>query len=180
MSTALPVRFRDDRTTLWNFADEILAVCPRCTGTARVVHRPGTTPTTRQFLGPRRLVCPACGYTRDQDGFRASFPGQSRSTVTDPFFSVALWLQLPARHGVLWAYNLRHLAFIERFVAAQIRERAAWYDTGHKMTMVAKLPAWLKHLWRTLVEAAGTPPGYTARVCPRGDEAATDLFAQLT
>lgn len=46
---------------------------------------------------------------------------------------------------MLWAYNLPHLGFIERFVAAHIRERASFYDTARKMTMIAKLPAWLKH-----------------------------------
>jgi hypothetical protein len=44
----------------------------------------------------------------------------------------------------LWAYNLQHLDLIRRFVAADLRERAPWYDTGQKMTLVARLPAWMK------------------------------------
>jgi hypothetical protein len=52
---------------------------------------------------------------------------------------------MPTRHGVLWAYNLQHLALVERFVAARIRERANFYDIRQKMTLVASLPAWLKH-----------------------------------
>jgi hypothetical protein len=44
----------------------------------------------------------------------------------------------------LWAYNLQHLDLIRRFVAADLRERAPWYDHGQKMTLVARLPAWMK------------------------------------
>jgi hypothetical protein len=112
---------------------------------ARVVRKPGTDPADHRFFGRRRLACSSCAYTRDHAGFSARIPGNSRAAVTDPFFGVALWLQLPTRHGVLWAYNLEHLAFVERFVAAHIRERADFCDTGRKMTLIATLPAWLKH-----------------------------------
>jgi hypothetical protein len=33
---------------------------------------------------------------------------------------------------------------IRRFVQTSLRERAPWYDTGQKMTLVARLPAWIK------------------------------------
>ena len=145
MSSTLPTRFRDDRSTSWSFIDEVIVVCPRCSRMAKVVRPPGDTTPYYQVFGPRRLVCSSCGYTRDHPGVRVvSSPGR-RLPVGDPFFGVPLWLQLPTRHGVLWAYNLRHLTFIERFVAAHIRERASFYDTRQKMTMIAKLPAWLKH-----------------------------------
>jgi hypothetical protein len=145
MSSPRPARFRDDRSTSWSFVNEVNVACPRCSNMALVVRPPGdTTPDYRAF-GPRRLVCSSCGYTRDHPGLRVVFSPGSRSPVADPFFGAPLWLQLPTRHGVLWAYNLQHLAFIERFVAAHIRERASFYDTGRKMTMIAKLPAWLKH-----------------------------------
>jgi hypothetical protein len=55
-----------------------------------------------------------------------------------------LWLQIETRHGWLWAYNLQHLDVIRRFVQASLRERAPWYDTGQKTTLVACLPAWIK------------------------------------
>jgi hypothetical protein len=57
---------------------------------------------------------------------------------------VQLWLQLEIRHGWLWAYNLDHLDLLQRYVQAPLRERAPWYDTGQKMTLVARLPAWIK------------------------------------
>jgi hypothetical protein len=111
---------------------------------AQVVRQPGAPQGALRLFGPRRLVCSSCGYTRDHDGRRACLPGNRRAAVSDPFFGVPLWLQLPTRHGVLWAYNLEHLAVVERFVAAHLRERANFYDRK-RMTLVARLPAWLKY-----------------------------------
>jgi hypothetical protein len=37
-----------------------------------------------------------------------------------------------------------HTRLVCRSVAADLRERAPWYDTGQKMTLVARLPAWIK------------------------------------
>lgn len=138
-------RFRDDRSTLSSFVGSIVVVCPRCNGMAQVVRQPGAPQGAHRLFGPRRLVCSSCGHSRNHEGQSAGFPGNSRAAVTDPFFGVPLWLQIPTRHGVLWAYNLEHLRYIERFVAADIRERASFHDSGQKMTLVAKLPAWLKH-----------------------------------
>jgi hypothetical protein len=68
----------------------------------------------------------------------------SAGPVTDPYFGTPLWLQVETRHGWLWAYDLEHLDLISRFVQARLRERAPWYDTGRKMTLVARLPVWIK------------------------------------
>jgi hypothetical protein len=70
--------------------------------------------------------------------------GGTAQPATDPYFGMPLWLQVETRHGWLWAYNLEHLDLIRRFVQAPLRERAPWYDIGRKMTLVARLPAWIK------------------------------------
>lgn len=87
----------------------------------------------------RRLVCRSCGLSRIDTGPHGGTrrPGQRCCRP-------ALWLRAETRHGELWAYNLEHLDLIRRFVAADLRERAPWYDTGRKMTLVARLPAWIK------------------------------------
>lgn len=59
----------------------------------------------------------------------------------DPYFGMPLWLQAETRHGWLWAYNPQHLDLIRRFTQATLREHAHWYDSGQKMTLVARLPA---------------------------------------
>ncbi|WP_328676113.1 hypothetical protein OG226_08490 [Streptomyces sp. NBC_01261] len=133
-----PVRFYDPRATLADFASSILVRCPRCERIAHVERRPCTPPSADRGAHPHsRLVCRSCGLCRDgsrPDRF-SRYPAGSRP---------ALWLRTSTGHGELWAYNLQHLDLIRRFVAADLRERAPWYDTGQKMTLVARLPVWMK------------------------------------
>ncbi|TVT31497.1 hypothetical protein FNH05_28275 [Amycolatopsis rhizosphaerae] len=144
--------FRDQRWTSWDFvstADEVLVRCPRCDACAKVVH----LPRHGQGSGLRRLVCTACGYTSDKHlAGRWVLPSvlsrpERRGTVRDPIFRLPLWLQTDCRGHVLWAYNQRHLDYLEAFVSARLRLRSQPDpDTGwhRRMTMTAKLPKWLK------------------------------------
>ncbi|MFJ6083609.1 hypothetical protein ACIQI8_19640 [Streptomyces sp. NPDC092369] len=79
-----------------------------------------------------------------RSGRDVELPRGSAGPVTDPYFGMPLRLQVETRHGWLWAYDLEHLDLISRFVQARLRERAPWYDTGQKMTLVARLPVWIK------------------------------------
>ncbi|MEV8066393.1 hypothetical protein AB0P32_09655 [Streptomyces sp. NPDC085995] len=138
-------RFLDPRSTEYDFIGLIIVRCPGCAKAARVVPVPEDTGSGGRILfRPRRLVCRGCGLSRVGSGrlVRRS-PGTARP-ATDPYFGLPLWLQAETRHGWLWAYNLEHLDLIRRFVRAALRERASWYDTGQRMTLVARLPAWVK------------------------------------
>ncbi|MGW1748981.1 hypothetical protein ACWCRD_25880 [Streptomyces sp. NPDC002092] len=135
-----PVRFHDTRRTAYDFAGSALVRCPRCERVAHFERRPGRAADARGRTYPeRRLVCRSCGLSRIDTGphCTARRPGQGCCRP-------ALWLRAETRHGELWAYNLEHLDLIRRFVAADLRERAPWYHTGRKMTLVARLPAWIK------------------------------------
>ncbi|MDV9168969.1 hypothetical protein R6V09_02290 [Streptomyces sp. W16] len=134
-----PVRFHDPRATRADFASSILVRCPRCERIAHFEQRPYTPPDADGRRYPHtRLVCRSCGLCRIDKG-----PRRPSLRTGGPYYP-ALWLRTGTRHGELWAYNLQHLDLIRRFVAADLRERAPWYDTGHKMTLVARLPAWMK------------------------------------
>jgi hypothetical protein len=127
-----PVRFHDPRATLADFASSTLVRCRRCERIAHFERRPCTPRDADRMSHPHtRLVCRSCGLCRINTG---------------PSYGPwpTLWLRTGTRHGELWAYNLQHLDLIRRFVAADLRERAPWYDTGQKMTLVARLPAWIK------------------------------------
>ncbi|WP_329262309.1 hypothetical protein OG223_45155 [Streptomyces sp. NBC_01478] len=127
-----PVRFHDPRATRSDFASSMLVRCPRCERIAHFERRPCTPPDAEGKRYPHtRLVCRSCGLCRIDTG-------------PSPCSRPPLWLRTRTRHGELWAYNLQHLDLIRRFVAADLRERAPWYDTGQKMTLVARLPAWMK------------------------------------
>ncbi|RFS86806.1 hypothetical protein D0T12_00510 [Actinomadura spongiicola] len=61
--------------------------------------------------------------------------------AVDPYFGQPLWLRADCCGGrTLWAFNERHLDLLEGYVGARLRERGEYVG----MTMVAKLPAWLK------------------------------------
>jgi hypothetical protein len=142
---SLSGRFRDPRSTEYDFIGSILVRCPSCMKVAHVVPRSegaeGERPT---WFTPRRLICRSCGLSRVSNGSCVTFSRGTVHPATDPYFGVPLWLQLETRHGWLWAYNLEHLDLLWRFVQASLRERASWYDTGQKMTLVARLPLWIK------------------------------------
>ncbi|MGX5184375.1 hypothetical protein ACWKT5_16505 [Streptomyces avermitilis] len=143
--SAAPTRFRDLRATKYDFVDSVLVRCPRCERIAHVERRPDPDgQATSGMFGAMRLVCRACGYARTWQGRSVMFSGSSAAPARDPYFRAPLWLQTGTRHGRLWAYNLEQLDYLGRFVGAPLRERAPWYDTGQKMTYVARLPAWIK------------------------------------
>ncbi|GAA2919039.1 hypothetical protein GCM10020221_14140 [Streptomyces thioluteus] len=122
-----PARFHDPGHSRDHFTDTILVRCPRCPAAARVADS--------------KLVCPGCGLSRYA---RESSPVFRYGPPTDPYFQLPLHLQTETRHGRLWAYNPEHLMLIRQFVAAPLRERAPWYEPGRKMTLLARLPAWVK------------------------------------
>jgi hypothetical protein len=138
-------RFRDPRSTEYDFLGLIMVRCPGCEKAARVVPAPEDCDAgCRIAFRPRRLVCRGCGLSRVRNGRSLTFSSGASQPATDPYFGMPLWLQVETRHGWLWAYNLEHLDLIHRFVQAALREQACWNEIGYRMTLVARLPAWIK------------------------------------
>lgn len=57
----------------------------------------------------------------------------------EPRTGLPLWLQTEFRGRLLWAVNEPHLDFMERFVAAGVREQSRGNST-----LASRLPAWVK------------------------------------
>jgi len=138
--------FRDRQIAVDHFAADVLVVCPRCSRPARVFAVDGTDNVYR--AGQWRVVCSSCGYHRDKTRASLVFDTGSHYGACDPVFGLPLWLQKSCCGGkLLWAYNLEHLSFVESFVAATIRQRSDAVRAGdgyRRMSMIARLPAWLK------------------------------------
>ncbi len=137
------LRFRDPRSTKYHFLGEILVTCPACGAAAHVVPRPGESFELRshRLFAPRRVTCPGCGLAKTWEGRALGLPRSTVHQATDPYFGLPLRLQAQTRHGWLWAYNHEHLTQLERYIQATLRERP--YDTGRKMTVLARLPRWI-------------------------------------
>lgn len=134
------MRFHDPRVSIYDFADEVLVRCPSCASCAVVLANLGEPEHVKApggRLTRRRLRCPACGLSRDEFQGARYFGGP-----TDPYFCLPLWLQSECRGGhTLWAYNQQHLAVLESYIGATLRERRA---SPGSMSMLARLPAWMK------------------------------------
>ncbi len=135
-------RFADPGVSLYALAENaVQVVCPACQGRAEVAPwLDGQPRSCYSIRWPRRLVCCACGHVRN-------WPGEAKRTVSywggpvDPYFRQPLWLQADCcGNRTLWAFDERHLDILEGYVGARLRERGE--RTG--MTMLARLPAWLK------------------------------------
>lgn len=140
-----PHRFRDPRRTRLDFLESVLVRCPDCDDAAHVA--PAPDPPGERAPGvyvPRRLICRGCGTAKESRRGGMTFHRDPHGSAGDPFFGARLWLQTETRHGWVWAYNLEHLDLLKRFVQASLREGIPWDDHGRKMTVVARLPAWMQ------------------------------------
>jgi hypothetical protein len=118
------------------FGRRLLVDCPTCGGKA-VIHvgDPGARPVD---AAARRLVCEACGLTRDQ-------PEAPMGVVLDPFMGRPPRLRAETRHGALIAWNEDHLDYLERYLAGGLREETPAPEDGvRNASIVSRLPAWAK------------------------------------
>lgn len=58
----------------------------------------------------------------------------------DPHFGHPLQLVESTRHGVVWAYNARHLVELRAYVSALLRERRG----STNRSLLSRLPRWIK------------------------------------
>lgn len=137
-------RHADKGAMLARFAARILVVCPRCSGRAVVVPRPGG-PELRYsvdlFLA-RRLACARCGVTAEWEPERR---GGARIGVTlggpaEPFFGRPLWLQTRCAGRLLWAYDIAHVDALAAYIGARLRERGS---PSSSLAMIPRLPDWM-------------------------------------
>ncbi|MCD0449741.1 hypothetical protein LO762_11145 [Actinocorallia sp. API 0066] len=135
-------RFQDRREHLYDFLDEVLVRCPRCTACAVVVPRPSTPPDRTKPPGAphpdRRLRCDTCALVRDTTATTLTF-----GTPHDPYFHHPLWLQADVRGHILWAYNAQHLTLLETYVSAHLRERGTAAPAA-PTSLLERLPTWIK------------------------------------
>lgn len=88
---------------------------------------------------PRTLpvCCPGCRAVSDLSVSMT----WSRSVPAVPRYrGLELWLQSPCKGETLWAYHEAHLAYLERYVAAGLREQVPNWNSS----LASRLPAWIK------------------------------------
>lgn len=138
-------RSHDDGWSLAAFMDRVDVVCPSCARRALVTMTAKAIAPGLSVL-PARFTCTHCGASRTQSlPPRAIASYALRKDGRDPLFALPLWLTTDTRHGLLFAYNEEHLAALEAFVGATLRERHAMPPTFlRNATMQSRLPRWIK------------------------------------
>jgi hypothetical protein len=85
------------------------------------------------------LTCAHCGHSETRTGDTIRWGGP-----VDGYFQRPLWLQAPCCGEILWAYNAAHLAFIEAYVGARLREHGRGPDGWRNQALRNRLPKWMK------------------------------------
>jgi transposase-like protein len=120
-------RFQDVNLRLSDFEDEVWVECPGCTKKAIA--------TANHENKKARLLCSSCGYNKE-----VSTMLSDKATLVSAahiYFDTVLWLQIPFRSKeVFFAYNDKHLSYLEQYIGAQLREHKA----RTHFTLLEKLP----------------------------------------
>lgn len=119
-------RFQDENLILANFFDEVLVVCPACAKKAIA--------KTNSEAKTVRLFCVHCGYNKDTT--TVINPTATIQMPANQYFDAELWLTASFKNELFWAYNDKHLDYLERYISAGLREHK---DRTH-FTLLEKLP----------------------------------------
>lgn len=136
-----------------DFITTIDVVCPRCKAKAIVL---GGKPYLHYSLyeADVRFSCISCGYginyintpkftvITNSSGKKNQTRILLMNADCDPFFGFELWYRIETRYGILWAYNLQHLALIENYIMAGLRTRSEL--TCQNNSIGSRLPKWVK------------------------------------
>jgi uncharacterized Zn finger protein (UPF0148 family) len=119
-------RFQDENHILADFYKEVWVVCPSC-GKKAIAQVNFETQTARLF-------CIHCGYNKETS--TALVKNGSVETAANFYFQAELWLKTTFKTEVFWAYNDKHLEYLEHYISASLREHK---DRNH-FTLLEKLP----------------------------------------
>ncbi len=143
----MTTRFENTGEGLSSFADVFYVRCPQCDKNAAVRKITGEIAhnySCRNVSGPNawvgietyaRLLCPHCGHVKD---LRTN--GYAYGNPMDWYFGLPLWFQMPCCGETLWAYNRPHLAYLQRYVKAELRDECSYPNSG----LARYLPQWMK------------------------------------
>ena len=118
-------RFQDENLLLSDFYKEVWVVCPSCTKKAMA--------KVNQETKSARLFCLHCGYNKETT---TAIKNGTIEMPANQYFQAELWLQSSFKKDLFWAYNDKHLEYLERYISATIRE----HKDRVGFTLLEKLP----------------------------------------
>ena len=121
-----PKRFQDENLRLSDFYNEVWIVCPACSKMALC--------KTIENIKMSRLFCINCGHNKEVSTSLSK--SGSISGAAHQFFKAELWLKASFKSDTFYAFNDKHLDYLERYIGANLRESK---DRQH-FTLLEKLP----------------------------------------
>ncbi len=122
-------RFIDQNKTITEFQDEAWVKCPSCGKRAIAIADYG--------LKKSRLSCPNCSYHKELiTQVESSGMMGNLIMAANQYFDAELWLQHPFKNDIFFAYNDKHLYYLENYISAKLREHK---DRSH-FTLLERLP----------------------------------------
>ena len=118
-------RFQDENLLLSNFYQEVWIVCPSCAKKAIAKVNFETKMA--------RLFCLHCGCNKET---ATDIKNGTIEMPSNQYFQAEIWLQAPFKMDIFWAYNEKHLEYLERYISATIRE----HKDRVGFTLLEKLP----------------------------------------
>lgn len=122
--------FQDQNHRLTDFEKEVWVVCPKC-------HQQAIAKLNDEAK-EARLNCLHCGYSKSVSKHVEYADGKfgELKQAAHLYFEAQLWLKHAFKGDIFWAYNLKHLQYLEDYISAKLREHK---DRTH-FTLLEKLP----------------------------------------
>jgi hypothetical protein len=121
-----PNRFQDENLTRSDFYKEVWIGCPNCAKKATAI--------VDFEACEAKLFCTHCScIKKSTTKFRKD---GSIQTAAHNYFDAELWLIASFKNDIFFAYNDKHLDYLERYISATLREHK---DRPH-FTILEKLP----------------------------------------
>jgi hypothetical protein len=119
-------RFQDESLQLNDFYKEVSIACPNCSkkAIAKVDYASKTA----------RLLCLHCGLNKETT--TTIDKNVTLETAANHYFQAELWLKTAFKNDLFWAYNEKHLDYLERYISATIRE----HKDRNGFTLLEKIP----------------------------------------
>jgi len=132
-------------TYIDEFINHIDVVCPICKHKALVISNPINRNETR-------FTCIHCGLSKDWTGnsgvyytaqSSSEFEGILIGKPVDCYFKIPLWYAAEIKGEILFAYNLKHLEYLESYISDKLRERKVNNFGWSNKSLESRLPKWM-------------------------------------
>jgi hypothetical protein len=138
MKRTTKIRFKDNGERLSDFGEQFLVICPNCKNCATVIPKFKEAKYNKYVyitIDSVGLTCFTCGYSKRKENVNTYYLGDC-----DFYFQLPLWLEEKCKDETIWAYNYRHLNFLENYIKSDIKEQ----DNNYNKSYISRLPAWIK------------------------------------